>query len=77
MVTARYVKYIPGKGVTAQISLAKADHQFGFVPICEISDENLPNVVQHLVNAGVFAARIIDFETKTGKPILSTRSFVT
>lgn len=77
LVAVRFVKYIPGKGLTVQLSLSKKGHQYGFVPICEITDENEPTVVERIFKAGIFAARVIDFETKTGKPILSAREFAT
>ena len=74
--TVRFVKYIAGKGVSAQLTLSKADHQFGFVPICELTDEINQNIVEQISTSCIFAARVIDFETKTGKPILSARESV-
>lgn len=50
------------------------EHQFGFVPICEITDEMNANVLKDI--KAVFAARVIDFEQKTGKPILSARESI-
>ena len=76
LVTVRYVAYIPGKGVQVQLTLAKSDHQFGFVPLCELSDSIVGNAPKEFADKCIFAARVIDFEQKSGKPILSARNSV-
>jgi len=76
LVIARFVKHVLGKGVTVQISHNKEQHQFGFIPICEITDEINANVVKYIADKSVFAARIIDFDQKVGKPILSARESI-
>jgi len=75
LVTVRFVKNISGKGVTVQVAHNK-QNQFGFVPICEITDEVNANVVRFVEDKKVFAARVIDFDTKSGKPVLSARESV-
>ena len=62
LVTARYVKHLKGRGVTVQIG----DDQYGFIEACEITDEISGNVVKNLLDRGIFAARVIDFD-KNGK----------
>lgn len=44
LVTARYVGIVKGRGVTVQIG----ENSFGFVEICEITDEISGNVFKHL-----------------------------
>lgn len=56
--------------------MSKSDHHFGFIPICELTDQINGNAVSEQADKSIFAARIIDFEAKTGKPILSTRESV-
>lgn len=76
----RYVKYITGKGISVQLSISKSDQQFGFIPLCELfdlNDSNIAHLFAENAQTRVFAARVIDFENKTGKPILSSRASVT
>jgi hypothetical protein len=73
LLTVRFVKYIIGKGLSVQLALARNDHQYGFIPICELSDEIKGNAARMISERSIFAARVIEFESKTGKPILSTR----
>lgn len=70
--TVRFVKFVNGKGVTVQYS----QDQFGFVPICEITDDLNSNVVKYISEKAVFAARVIDFDPKANKPIFSARESV-
>lgn len=74
LLTARFVKHVPGKGVTVQTG--HKDNQFGFIPLCEITDEVNANVISHLATKGIFAARVIGHDTKSGKVHLSTRESV-
>jgi ribosomal protein S1 len=76
LVTARVVKHIIGKGVTVQLSHNKEQHQFGFLPTCEITDDLSGNAVKYISDKSVFAARIIDFDAKGGKPVVSARESV-
>jgi len=62
LVTARFVKHIKGRGVTVQI----ADGLFGFIEMCEITDEISGNVIKYLADKSVFAARVIDLD-KNGR----------
>jgi len=62
LVTARYVKHVAGRGVTVQIS----DGIFGFIEMCEITDEISGNVIKYLSEKSIFAARVIDTD-KHGK----------
>lgn len=71
LVTARYVKHVAGRGVTVQIS----DGIFGFIEMCEITDEISGNVIKYLSEKSIFAARVIDTD-KHGKLQLSTRESV-
>ena len=71
LVVARYVKHIGGRGVTVQLP----GNQFGFIELCEITDEISGNVVKHLADRSIFAARVIDFD-KNGKMQLSARESV-
>lgn len=73
LVVARSVKYVAGKGLAVQLNLS---HSYGFVPICELTDELNANIVHEFVDKAVFACRVIDFEPKTQKPILSCRESV-
>ena len=52
-----------------------SDKTFGFVEICEITDEISGNVFKHLQKKMIFAARVIDHD-KNGKMQLSTRESV-
>lgn len=72
----RYVAYIAGKGLQVQLTLAKSDHMFGFIPVCELSDSITGNAPKDYAEKCIFAARVIDFEPKSGKPILSSRTSV-
>lgn len=62
LVAARYVKHVAGRGVTVQIS----DNVFGFIEMCEITDEISGNVIRYLSEKSIFAARVIDTD-KNGK----------
>lgn len=44
LVIARYVKHVRGRGVTVQVG----DGQFGFIEMCEITDEISGNVFKYL-----------------------------
>ena len=72
LLVARYIKYIPGKGVTVQLP----QNKYGFLPICEITDDLDANVAKLVSEKHIFATRIIDFESKTGKAIVSARQSV-
>jgi hypothetical protein len=74
LITVRYVKYIPGKGFSVQLP-GKSD-QYGFLPICEVTDDLDANVAKYVSDRRIFAARVISLEPKTGKPILSCRQSV-
>ena len=74
MITARFVKHVPGKGVTVQTGYK--DNQYGFVPLCEITDEVNANATDYLSTIGIFAARVIGHDPKSGKVHLSTRESV-
>jgi len=71
MVIARYVNFIAGRGVTVQLN----DNVFGFIEMCEITDEISGNVIKYLQDKHIFAARVIDTD-KNGKLQLSTRESV-
>jgi hypothetical protein len=76
LITARFVKHVVGKGVTVQLSHNQEQNQFGFLPICEITDDLAGNAVKHIADRSIFVARIIDFDSKGGKPIISARESV-
>ena len=44
MVITRYVKHVRGRGVTVQVG----DGLFGFIEMCEITDEISGNVFKYL-----------------------------
>ena len=68
----RLVKGVHGKGVTIQLD-AKT---FGFIELCEITDDLVGNVIETLEQLSpIFAARIIAFD-KHQKPLLSARESV-
>lgn len=68
----RLVKGVHGKGVTVQLD-AKT---FGFIEICEITDDLVGNVIETLEQLSpIFAARVIAFD-KHQKPLLSARDSV-
>jgi len=71
LVTARYVGIVKGRGVTVQVG----ESTFGFVEICEITDEISGNVFKHLQKKMVFTARVIDHD-RNGKMQFSTRESV-
>ena len=60
-----------GKGVTVQVG----DGLFGFIEMCEITDEISGNVFKYLAQKSIFAARVIDLD-KNGKLQLSARDSV-
>ena len=64
----RFVKKVPGKGITVQLD----ESTFGFIELCELSDEVLGDITQTFYNNHIFLARIIDTD-KTGKFVLSSR----
>lgn len=52
----RYVKTVPGKGIAVQVS----EKIFGFIDICEITDEILGDVCGNQgQNSPLFVARVI------------------
>jgi predicted RNA-binding protein with RPS1 domain len=66
------VKGVSGKGVTVQLSPS----QFGFIELCEITDDLVGNVIDTLaLIQPLFVARVIGFD-KNQKPILSSRESV-
>ena len=71
LVIARFVKHVRGRGVTVQVG----KDLFGFIEICEITDEISGNVFRYLAQRSIFAARVIDLD-KSGKLQLSTRESV-
>ena len=71
LVIARYVKLVKGRGITVQINSST----FGFIEVCEITDDISGNVFKFLQKKSVFAARVIDHD-KNGKIQLSTRESV-
>jgi predicted RNA-binding protein with RPS1 domain len=70
-VIARFVKHVRGRGVTVQFG----DQEFGFIEMCEITDQITGNVFKHLQEKSIFAARVIDTD-KNGKAQLSSRESV-
>lgn len=62
LVIARYVKLVKGRGITVQINSST----FGFIEVCEITDDISGNVFKFLQKKSVFAARVIDHD-KNGK----------
>jgi len=66
------VKAVNGKGITVQIN----ENTFGFIEICEITDDIIGVICQHqMENSPIFLARVIGFE-KGDKPLLSSRESV-
>lgn len=59
LVTARFIKVVPGKGISVQISSQKGSEVYGFIEVCEITDEIVGNVFQLVQSRRVFAARLI------------------
>lgn len=69
-VLCRYVNFRPGFGATVQISLK----QYGFIDLCEINDDIVPNVDEILKEKAIFFARVID--VYKSKPQLSSRQTI-
>lgn len=75
LVTARFIKVVPGKGVSVQLTSKKGSEVYGFIEACEITDEIVGNVFQLVQSRRVFAARIIA-QDKQGRWQLSCRESV-
>lgn len=68
---ARYVKSVIGKGITVQTG----EQQYGFIEICEITDDIEGRVFDFIREKALFPVRLIDFE-KNGKAMYSARESV-
>lgn len=71
LVVCRFVKSVPGIGVTVQLN----DKTFGMIELCELTDEVAANVTQSASDKGIFPARIIGTDKK-GRYQLSSRESV-
>lgn len=65
------MKNAVGKGITVQIN----SQTYGFIEMCEVTDELQGNVFQFLAQKVIFPARVIGFD-KNGKIQLSSRESV-
>lgn len=71
-VLVRFVKAVNGKGITVQLD----DKTFGFIEICEITDDVVGTVCNHqLQTSPLFVARVICIE-KGDKIMLSSRESI-